>query len=85
MVGRGPHLKLQLVRCSDPSKGWGVRCLTDIPAGTYVADYIGEVIPESLAESRGLIRGDEYLFQLDTWGRSRSCHQLTELGMKTSK
>jgi hypothetical protein len=50
--------------------------------GTYVADYIGEIMLEAHAESRGLSRGDEYLFQLDNWGRSQACQKLTELHLK---
>ena len=75
-------MKLEVFRCSDPNKGWGLRCLENIPAGTYVADYIGEVMLEEDAENRGLNLGDEYLFQLDNWGRSQACQKLTELGMK---
>ena len=82
VVGKGPHLKLQVFRCSDPNKGWGVRCLTAIPAGTYVADYLGEVMLESHADGRGLSRSDEYLYNLDAWGRSQACQKLSELGMK---
>lgn len=82
VVGKGPHLKLQVFRCSDPNKGWGVRCLTAIPAGAYVADYLGEVMLESHADGRGLSRSDEYLYNLDAWGRSQACQKLSELGMK---
>lgn len=34
------------------------------------------------AERRGLQRGDEYLFNLDSWGRSQACQSLTDLGLK---
>ena len=47
-----------------------------------MADYIGEIMLEAHAESRGLSRGDEYLFQLDNWGRSQACQKLTELHLK---
>jgi histone-lysine N-methyltransferase SETDB1 len=82
VVGKGPHLKLEVFRCSDPNKGWGVRCTTDIQAGTYVADYLGEIMLENHADGRGLSESDEYLFQLDAWGRSHACQRLSELGMK---
>jgi Pre-SET motif len=82
VVGKGPHLKLEVFRCSDPNKGWGVRCLTAIPAGTYITDYLGEVMLESHADGRGLSRSDEYLYNLDAWGRSQACQKLSELGMK---
>lgn len=82
VVGKGPHLKLQVFRCADPNKGWGVRCQTAIPAGTYITDYLGEVMLESHADGRGLSRSDEYLYNLDAWGRSQACQRLSELGMK---
>ena len=36
VVGRGPQLKLQVFRCKNQLKGWGVRCLEDIPAGNTI-------------------------------------------------
>ena len=88
MIGNGPQLPLEVFRCKDPRKGWGLRCKDDIypgnkktasrivysgsearsnllafvaflilircDAGTYVADYIGEVMQESLVETRGM-------------------------------
>ena len=33
--------------------GWGVETLADIPAGTFVCEYIGELITEQEAERRG--------------------------------
>jgi hypothetical protein len=83
VVGRGPQARLELFRCSDPMKGWGVRCKTDLPAGTFIADYIGEIIPESQSEKRGLTKGDQYLYNLDGYARSQCCHKLSELGLKT--
>jgi len=83
LVGNGPTLPLEVFRCSDPSKGWGVRCNVDIPAGTYVADYLGEVLREEDAERRGLVLCDEYLYSMDFVGRSQACNRLNELGMKT--
>lgn len=82
LVGLGPTLPLQVFRCSDRGKGWGLRCAVDIPPNTYVADYIGEVMLEHDAEKRGLSKTDEYLFTLDRWGRSQACQRLCDLGMK---
>lgn len=42
VVGKGPQQKLEVFRCSNPLKGWGVRCKEMIPAGTYIADYLGK-------------------------------------------
>ena len=45
----------------------GCKTLADIPAGTFVCEYIGELITEQEAERRADPRlGDEYLLSLDT-------------------
>lgn len=82
LVGNGPTLPLEVFRCTDPRKGWGVRCNVDIPAGAYVADYLGEVLRDEDAEMRGLVRCDEYLYSMDFLGRSHACKRLHELDMK---
>lgn len=84
VVGRGPRERLEVFRCHDPRKGWGVRCTTDLAAGTFIADYIGEIVPETESERRGLTLSDEYLFTLDCWGRSNACLKLSSLGLKNS-
>nr|XP_046230727.1 histone-lysine N-methyltransferase EHMT1 isoform X3 [Scatophagus argus] len=60
VVQNGLRTKLQLFRTS--KKGWGVRALQDIPQGTYVCEYVGEIISEAEAEMR---QNDAYLFSLD--------------------
>jgi len=67
-VGRGLQLRLEVFRCEEKEKGWGVRCIDPIPAGTYVTDYIGEILAGEEAEGRGVKRGDEYLFTFDMGG-----------------
>lgn len=52
--------RLQLFRTS--KKGWGVRALQDIPQGTFICEYVGEIISEAEAEMR---QNDAYLFSLD--------------------
>uniref|UniRef100_A0A452E511 [histone H3]-lysine(9) N-methyltransferase n=1 Tax=Capra hircus TaxID=9925 RepID=A0A452E511_CAPHI len=42
--------------------GWGVRSLQDIPLGTFVCEYVGELISDSEADVR---EEDSYLFDLD--------------------
>lgn len=49
-----PLLSASRVRCKEPGKGWGIRCLDRIPAGTYITDYLGEIMTEEDAEKRGL-------------------------------
>lgn len=82
VVSRGPRARLEIFRCSDPRKGWGVRCKNDIQPGTFIADYIGEMMPESETERRGLTMSDEYLFTLDSWARSKACQTMMDLGIK---
>lgn len=82
-MSQGPRLKLELFRCQNPLKGWGVRCKTDIQPGTFIADYLGEIMPETTVERRGLEKSDEYLFNMDAWTRSCACSSLTSLGLKT--
>ena len=82
VVGSGPHLRLEVFRCDNPLKGWGVRCKNDIYPGTYVADYLGEILLEEDSEKRGLMLNDEYLFTQDFWGRSCALDKLADLGIK---
>ena len=82
VVGNGPHLRLEVFRCDNPLKGWGVRCKTDIPPGTYITDYLGEILLEQDSEKRGLMLNDEYLFTQDFWGRSCAMDKLRDLGIK---
>ena len=85
VVGNGPQLPLEVFRCKPSGKGWGVRCKVNIQPGTFIADYIGEVIHEKVADKRGISYGDEYLFTLDAYGRSRGCQRLHDLGLKDSQ
>lgn len=84
VVGRGPNQRLEVFRCENPMKGWGVRCRDDILPGTFIADYVGEIMVESDAETRGLSVCDEYLYTMDCYGRSVACQKLSDLGLKTS-
>ncbi|XP_061703551.1 histone-lysine N-methyltransferase EHMT1 isoform X2 [Syngnathoides biaculeatus] len=60
VVQNGLRARLELFRTS--KKGWGVRALQDIPQGTFVCEYVGEIISEAEAEMR---QNDAYLFSLD--------------------
>ncbi|KAL0476699.1 [histone H3]-lysine9 N-trimethyltransferase SUV39H [Acrasis kona] len=66
VVQRGsPELVLQVFKTMN--KGWGVRTLVDIKAHQFIQEYLGEVILEAEAESRGDIydeRGCSYLFDM---------------------
>jgi len=56
-------LKLQLFMTD--KKGWGVRCLNDIPKGSFICIYVGHLYTEKDANEGGKIDGDEYLAELD--------------------
>ncbi|XP_067341315.1 histone-lysine N-methyltransferase EHMT1 isoform X3 [Channa argus] len=60
VVQNGLRTRLQLFKSR--KKGWGVRALQDIPQGTFVCEYVGEIISEAEAEMR---QNDAYLFSLD--------------------
>ena len=42
--------------------GWGVRSLAEIPKGSFVCEYTGELISDTEADARD---DDSYLFDLD--------------------
>ena len=46
-------------------RGWGIRCLNDIPKGQFICVYAGEVLNDQDANSQGKKYGDEYLTELD--------------------
>ena len=67
--GRLSLFSRKVFRCAEPEKGWGLRCLDTIPAGTFVACYLGEVLREGDVDEHGKLNGDDYLFGLDFWKR----------------
>ena len=67
VVQRGSHMKLCVFRTSN-GRGWGVKTLRVIKKGTFVIQYVGEVITSEEAEKRGKeydAAGRTYLFDLD--------------------
>ncbi|XP_077004988.1 histone-lysine N-methyltransferase EHMT1 isoform X3 [Tamandua tetradactyla] len=60
VVQNGLRARLQLYRTHN--MGWGVRSLQDIPLGTFVCEYVGELVSDSEADVR---EEDSYLFDLD--------------------
>ncbi|XP_018088035.1 histone-lysine N-methyltransferase EHMT1 isoform X2 [Xenopus laevis] len=68
VVQNGLKIRLQLFRTK--SKGWGVRSLEDIPQGTFVCEYVGELISDTEADVR---EDDTYLFDLDNKDREVYC------------
>ncbi|CAF0734497.1 unnamed protein product [Brachionus calyciflorus] len=63
VVQNGISVRLQLFKTN--SKGWGLRCLDDIPKGTFICNYSGELITEDMSDIRGREFGDEYFAELD--------------------
>ncbi|XP_045036410.1 histone-lysine N-methyltransferase SETDB1 isoform X2 [Daphnia magna] len=57
------HLRLQLFRTE--RRGWGIRCLDDIPKGQFICVYAGQLLTEQEANVDGKQFGDEYLAELD--------------------
>ncbi|XP_034056164.1 histone-lysine N-methyltransferase EHMT1a isoform X4 [Gymnodraco acuticeps] len=60
VVQNGLRLRLQLFRTQ--RMGWGVRAMQDIPQGTFICEYVGEIITDAEADKR---ENDSFLFTLD--------------------
>ncbi|RWS27365.1 histone-lysine N-methyltransferase SETDB1-like protein [Leptotrombidium deliense] len=63
VVQNGIKLRLQVFKTSN--KGWGIRCLDDIPKGTFVCTYSGEIHSEEAMDEIARKQGDEYVAELD--------------------
>ncbi|XP_064631854.1 histone-lysine N-methyltransferase SUV39H2-like [Lineus longissimus] len=66
VVQLGRKFKVAIFRTEN--RGWGVKALQKIKKGTFVMEYVGEVITSEEAEGRGHIydaEGMTYLFDLD--------------------
>ncbi|XP_063794204.1 histone-lysine N-methyltransferase EHMT2 isoform X2 [Pseudophryne corroboree] len=60
VVQSGIKVRLQLYRTA--KMGWGVRALQAISQGTFICEYVGELISDAEADVR---EDDSYLFDLD--------------------
>ncbi|XP_024081838.1 histone-lysine N-methyltransferase eggless-like isoform X2 [Cimex lectularius] len=58
-------LKIKLQLFKTKKKGWGTRCVNDIPAGTFICVYVGNILNEQYANETGRTHGDEYFAELD--------------------
>nr|QDF21443.1 histone-lysine N-methyltransferase eggless isoform X4 [Brachionus koreanus] len=63
VVQNGISVRLQLFKTNN--KGWGLRCLDDVPKGTFICNYSGHLITEEISDIRGRELGDEYFAELD--------------------
>ncbi|KAL8063428.1 hypothetical protein ABFX02_01G025700 [Erythranthe guttata] len=57
---RGIKFRLEIFKTE--SRGWGVRPLTSIPSGSFICEYVGELLEDKEAERR--VGSDEYLFDI---------------------
>jgi euchromatic histone-lysine N-methyltransferase len=55
-------IKFQLEIFKTKSRGWGVRSLNSIPSGSFICEYIGDLLEDKEAEQR--TGNDEYLFDI---------------------
>ncbi|XP_056113335.1 histone-lysine N-methyltransferase EHMT1a isoform X4 [Rhinichthys klamathensis goyatoka] len=60
VIQNGLRVRLQVFRTE--RMGWGVRALQDIPEGTFVCEFAGEIISDGEANIR---ENDSYMFNLD--------------------
>ena len=67
VVQNGSKVPLEIYECEEKAKGLGVRALTKIPKGTFVAEYTGEILTDIEADRR---TDDSYFFDL---GASEVC------------
>ncbi|XP_044261529.1 histone-lysine N-methyltransferase eggless-like [Tribolium madens] len=56
-------IKLQVFRTHN--RGWGIRCVNDVPQGTFICIYAGTIHTEQMANEDGVTYGDEYFAELD--------------------
>ncbi|KAK4773123.1 hypothetical protein SAY87_028142 [Trapa incisa] len=74
VVQRGMTCKLQVFATRE-GKGWGLRTLQNIPKGTFVCEYIGEIVTNSELHDRNMSNGSKrhtYPVTLDAdWGSER--------------
>lgn len=59
----GISLRLQLFKTVN--KGWGLRCLDDIPKGAFISCYSGQLMSEEQSLERNQEYGDTYFAELD--------------------
>ncbi|KFB45627.1 histone-lysine n-methyltransferase [Anopheles sinensis] len=80
--------KLQVFRTSD--RGWGIRCLNDIPNGSFVCIYAGLLLTEEASNQicKQDPTGDEYFAELDyieTIEHEKEGYESDELEMTESE
>ncbi|XP_067933673.1 histone-lysine N-methyltransferase eggless-like [Watersipora subatra] len=56
-------VRLQIFKTE--KRGWGLRCLDDVPNGGFICIYAGQLLSEEGADQGGREYGDEYFAELD--------------------
>ncbi|XP_076163102.1 suppressor of variegation 3-9 isoform X2 [Ptiloglossa arizonensis] len=83
VVQRGTEMKLCIFRTTN-GRGWGVKTLQVIRKGSFVTQYVGEVITNEEAEKRGKeydAAGRTYLFDLDYNETEEQCPYTVDAAM----
>ncbi|CAL7952245.1 unnamed protein product [Xylocopa violacea] len=83
VVQRGTEMKLCIFRTAN-GRGWGVKTLQRIKKGSFVTEYVGEVITSEEAEKRGKqydVAGRTYLFDLDYNETEEQCPYTVDAAM----
>ncbi|XP_076241936.1 suppressor of variegation 3-9 isoform X1 [Calliopsis andreniformis] len=83
VVQRGTDMKLCVFRTAN-GRGWGVKTLKPIKKGSFVTEYVGEVITSEEAEKRGKeydAAGRTYLFDLDYNETEEQCPYTVDAAM----
>lgn len=73
------QMKLQLFKTV--SKGWGLRCMHDVPKGSFICTYVGDLLTEEDANIAGDNYGDEYFAELDYIERVENIKEGYESGV----
>ncbi|KAJ8921859.1 hypothetical protein NQ315_008491 [Exocentrus adspersus] len=68
VVQRGLQQRFQLYKTE--KKGWSIKTLRFIPKGSYVCEYVGEILTDIVADQRD---DDSYLFDLDNRDTESFC------------
>ncbi|CAL8125083.1 unnamed protein product [Orchesella dallaii] len=63
VVQNGLTWPLQIFKTA--KKGWGIRAIHDMPPGTFICIYSGQIFPDVYANDHGMELGDEYFAELD--------------------
>lgn len=62
VVQKPLNYRLELFKTKDC--GWGVRTLNDLPEGTFISCYFGDLLPDAELDERALETGEQYFFTL---------------------